>query len=128
MNNMLGEAFIKHFHEKTMHLEEGGPRLLHVDSHSSHISLTFLDFTAQHNIIVLGYPPHTTNLLQGLDVVLFTPFKKAYVKHAAAHLCETGREVEKCNFLTVLHQAVQESFTKDNILCAWCKTGLCPVN
>jgi hypothetical protein len=128
MNNVLGEAFIKLFHEKTAHLEEGGPRLLHVDSHGSHVSLALLDFAVQHNIIVLGYPPHTTNLTQGLDVVVFTAFKKAYAKRAAEHYENTGHEVEKRDFLTVVHSAVQDSFTEANILCAWRKTGLRPVN
>jgi len=99
MNNVLGEAFIKLFHEKTAHLEEGGPRLLHVDSHSSHVSLGLLDFAIKHKIIVLGYPPHTTNLTQGLDVVVFAAFKQAYAKQATKHYDNTGREVEKGIFL-----------------------------
>lgn len=128
MNNVLGLAFIQQFHEATAHLEEGGPRLLHVDSHSSHVNLPFLDFAVQHNIIVLGYPPHTTNLTQGLDVVVFGPFKKAYARHASDHLAKTGSEVQKRDFLSVLDLAVQDAFTEDNILAAWRKTGLRPVN
>ena len=69
----------------------------------------------------------TTHLLQGLDVVLFSPFKHAFAKHAAEHLSITGWDVDKCDFLQVLHCAVEDSFTKDNILTAWRKTGLCPV-
>ncbi len=128
MNNVLGLEFIKQFHEAKVHLEEGGPRLLHVDSHNSHVNLPFLNFAVQHNIIVLGYPPHTTNLTQGLDVVIFGPFKKAYTRHAANHLLNTGNEVQKRDFLVVLDLAVQDSFTEDNIFAAFRKTGLCPIN
>lgn len=128
MNDVLGLEFIKLFHEQTSHLEEEGPRLLHVDCHSSHINLPLLQFARAHNIIIFGYPPHTTHLLQGLDVVLFSPFKNAYAKHAAQHLKEAGDEVNKSAFLSVLHRAVQDSFTEKNILMAWKKTGLRPID
>lgn len=128
MNNTLGVEFIEFFHKATIHLEAEGPRLLHVDCHASHISLPLIEFARLHNIIIIGYPPHTTHLLQGLDVVMFSPFKSAYAKRAAAHLKEKGQDVEKRDFLTVLHQAVQDSFKESNILMAWKKTGLRPVN
>lgn len=128
MTDVLGLEFIKLFHNQTSHLQSEGPRLLHVDCHSSHINLPLLRFAREHNIIILGYPPHTTHLLQGLDVVLFSPFKNAYSKRSAEHLKQTGEEVEKPAFLTVLHKAVQDSFTEKNILTAWRKTGLRPVD
>jgi DDE superfamily endonuclease len=128
MNNLLGLEFIKFFHNQTAHLQAEGPRLLHVDCHSSHINLDLLDFAIAHDIIVLGYPPHTTNLTQGLDVVIFAPFKNAYTKWAAKHLAETRKEVEKKDFLRIVHLAVQDSFSEDNLLMAWRKTGLRPVN
>jgi hypothetical protein len=128
MNNVLGLEFIKFFHKETAHLEDEGPRLLHVDCHASHINLPLIDFARDHNIVVFGYPPHTTHLLQGLDVVLFSPFKNAYARHAAEHLKQTGREVGKGDFLTVLHSAVEDSFTESNILMAWKKTGLRPID
>lgn len=69
-------------------------------------------------------PPHMTHLLQGLDVVLFSPFKYVYAKH----LKVTGNKVNKSAFLSVLHKAVQDLFTKKNILMAWKKTGLQPID
>lgn len=128
MNNLLGLEFIKFFHNSTAHLQSEGPRLLHVDCHSSHINLPLLKFAIDHNIIILGYPPHTTNLTQGLDVVIFSSFKNSYAKLANAHLRSTGQDVEKRDFLRILYEAVQESFTKENILAAWRKTGLRPVD
>lgn len=128
MNNLLGLEFIKFFHNSTIHLENEGPRLLHVDCHASHINLPLINFARLHNIIIFGYPPHTTHLLQGLDVVMFSPFKNAYAKRAAEHLREKGRDVEKKDFLSVLHMAVQDSFKTESILMAWKKTGLRPIN
>ena len=128
MTDLLGLEFIKLFHKQTAHLQKEGPRLLHVDCHSSHINLPLIEFARAHDIVIFGYPPHTTHLLQGLDVVIFSPFKNAYAKHAAEHLKATGQEVEKPVFLSILHKAVQDSFTEKNILLAWKKTGLRPID
>jgi len=128
MTELLGEAWIKKFDAATASVASDGPRLLHIDGHCSHVSVPVLEYAVAANIIVLGYPPHTTHLLQGLDVVLFSPFKNAFAKHAAEYLSETGRDVDKCNFLQVLHSSVEDSFTQDNILTAWRKTGLRPVD
>lgn len=128
MTNLLGLEFIKFFHESTKHLAHEGDRLLHVDCHSSHINLDLLKFAVDKKIIVLGYPPHTTHLTQGLDVVMFAPFKNAFAKHALAHYKATKKDVDKPSFLHFLHLAVQESFHQHNILTAWRKTGLRPVN
>jgi DDE superfamily endonuclease len=128
MTESLGEAWIKKFDAATASVASDGPRLLHIDGHCSHVNVPLLDYAVAANIIVFGYPPHTTHLLQGLDVVLFSPFKHAFAKHAAEHLSATGRDVDKCDFLEVLHHSVEDSFTKDNILTAWRKTGLRPVD
>jgi len=128
MTELLGETWIKKFDAATASVASDGSCLLHIDGHCSHVSIPLLEYAVAANIIVFGYPPHTTHLHQGLDVVLFSPFKHAFAKHAAEHLSNTGQDVDKCDFLQVLHCAVEDSFTKDNILTAWRKTGLCPVD
>jgi hypothetical protein len=128
MTNELGLEFIKLFHNLTAHLQNEGPRLLHVDCHCSHINLPLINFAREHDIVIIGYPPHMTHVLQGLDVILFSPLKHAYAKHAAEHLSQTGHEVQKHEFLSVLHPAVQDAFSAENIRMAWKATGLRPVN
>jgi hypothetical protein len=108
MTEQLGEEWIKKFDAATASVASDGPCLLHIDGHCSHVSVPLLEYAVAANIIVFGYSPHTTHLLQGLDVVLFSPFK-----HAAEHLSKTGQGVDKCNFLWTT---------------AWRKTGLCPVD
>ncbi|KIM21674.1 hypothetical protein M408DRAFT_80208 [Serendipita vermifera MAFF 305830] len=95
MNNTLRVEFIQFFHNATCHLEPEGPWLLHVDCHALHINLPLIEFAHLHNIIVFGYPPHTTHLLQGLDVVMFSPFKNAYAKCAAEHLKQRATPHQK---------------------------------
>lgn len=49
--------------------------VLLLDGHSSHYSNKLLHYAEQNNIIIIGYPPHCTHALQGLDVVCFAKMK-----------------------------------------------------
>ena len=95
MNTVLGIGFIKFFDQATQDVAAEGPQLLQLDGHESHMSLDFLHYAKDHNIIVLGYPPYCTPLLQGLDVVVFSPFKHAYALHATRFYETTHNEVDK---------------------------------
>ncbi|KIM28061.1 hypothetical protein M408DRAFT_51123, partial [Serendipita vermifera MAFF 305830] len=44
MMDLLGLEFIKLFHKQTIEFANEGPRLLHVDCHSSHINLPLIEF------------------------------------------------------------------------------------
>ena len=115
INTVLGIEFIKFFDQATQDVAAEGPRLLQLDGHGSHMSLDFLHYAKDHNIIVLGYPPHCTHLLQGLDVVVFSPFKHAYALHATRFYEDTHNEVDKGEFLTILGKAVDDAMTEANI-------------
>ena len=56
----------------------GEYRLLIVDGHASHVSIEFITFARKHKIICLCLPPHSTHLLQPLDVSVFGPLKQNY--------------------------------------------------
>jgi hypothetical protein len=128
MNSVLSLEFIKHIDKVTEGCTNEGPRLLHVDGHGTHMTLDFLNYAKSRDIIVLGYPPHTTHLLQGLDVVIFGALKNAYAKYSDQHTATCGRDVEKDDFLMVMGKAVDDAFTESNIHAAWRKTGLQPVD
>ncbi|KAF2715811.1 hypothetical protein K431DRAFT_194606, partial [Polychaeton citri CBS 116435] len=49
--------------------------LLVLDSHSSHIIGRFIVFCREHNIELLILPPHTSYILQPLDISCFSPLK-----------------------------------------------------
>ena len=128
MNTVLGIEFIKFFDDATQDVAAEGPWLLHLDGHRSHMTLEFLLYAKDHNIIVLGYPPHCTHILQGLDVVVFSPLECAYALHATKFYETTHNAVDKAEFLTILGMAVDDAITESNILLAWRKTGLHPVD
>jgi hypothetical protein len=52
--------------------------LLLLDGHDSHKSYEFLKFCCTHSIVVLWLLPHTTHILQLLDVNCFQPLKYQY--------------------------------------------------
>jgi hypothetical protein len=68
-----------HFEPQTRDpIDSKAPRLLIVDGHESHCSIEFIEFCDEHFISLLILPPHTTHLLQPLDVGIFGPLSKAY--------------------------------------------------
>ena len=54
--------------------------LLIIDGHESHKSLAFQDLCEENKIITLCMPPHSSHILQPLDVGCFAPLKRAYSK------------------------------------------------
>ena len=81
-------------------------------------------------ILVLILPPHTTHRLQPLDVGLFQPLSTAYSKHLNEFLYGSlgMSKMTKRNFWNVFKHAWNDSFTIKNILHAFEKTGISPLD
>jgi hypothetical protein len=72
------EWMVEDFDRQTKEKADGKTRVLLMDRHSLHYTLELLKFAWANNIIILGYPPHCTQALQGLDVVCFAQMKEAW--------------------------------------------------
>ena len=59
-------------------------RLLIMNGHSSHMTANFIAHCMKHAIDLLILPPHTSHLLQPLDVGVFAPFKRALAEEIDA--------------------------------------------
>lgn len=127
-NQVIGVQFMKKLAETTKDLANGRPRLVHVDGHTSHISLELLENAVADNIIILGYPPHMTHLLQGLDVVSFNVLKASFHHQVKEFQRLHGKDIKKDNFIDLLIEPINKAFTTSNIEVAWRKTGLRPIN
>ncbi|KAJ5267937.1 hypothetical protein N7478_010745 [Penicillium angulare] len=57
---------------------QGGYQFLVLDGHSSHLTPKFDEICAANNIIPIYMPPHSSHLLQPLDVGCFAVLKRAY--------------------------------------------------
>jgi hypothetical protein len=66
--NELGLQWLKHFDEHTKKRVVGTHRLLAIDGHESHDSLAFQQYCKENKIITICMPPHSSHLLQPLDV------------------------------------------------------------
>jgi len=78
-NNLHGMHWIRHFDTQTKSLLSSPDeyRLLLCDGHDSHVSAALVGYTIQHRIILVLLPPHSSHLLQPLDVGIFGPLKIA---------------------------------------------------
>ena len=80
-DNELGLNWLKKcFEPATAKYPHGEYRLLIVDGHASNISTEFIKFCNEKKIILLCLPPHTTHILEPLDVSVFGPLSREYRK------------------------------------------------
>jgi hypothetical protein len=99
-----------------------------MDGYDSHNTTEFLDFCKDHKIITLCMPPHSSHLLQPLDVGCFAPLKRAYSQEIE-HLihCQINH-ITKEDFLPAFTTAYNKAITIDNICGAFRGIGLIPFN
>jgi hypothetical protein len=119
---------IKDFDAQSKAKADGRTRVLLMDGHSSHYTLDLLDYAQANNIMILGYPPHCTHALQGLDVVCFTKMKTEFQHEIQEFECLHCHQVTKSDFAGVFGRAFIRSFTKDTVKAAFVATGVYPFN
>jgi len=124
--NEIGLDWIKHFELHTQHQKVGVYRLLILDGHESHHSTEFEIFCQEHNIITLCMPPHSSHILQPLDVGCFSPLKKAYGKQIEGLMRGGQTHITKEDFFPAFQVAFQESMTIQNVQGGFRGTGITP--
>ena len=126
--NTVGLDWIKHFDFHTAPRRKGRYRLLILDGHESHHSTEFELHCQQNNIITLCMPPHSSHLLQPLDVGCFGPLKQAYGCQIEDLMRMYINHVSKLEFLCAFRAAFFASITKSNIQGGFTGAGLVPYN
>ena len=86
-----------------------------LDGHESHYSTEFELFCQQNNIITLYLPPHSSYLLQPLDISCFGLLKQAYGRQIKDLICMHINHVSKLEFLCAFCEAFFASMTEKNI-------------
>ena len=89
-----------------------------MDGYSLHYTLDLLQYAKDNKIIILGYPPHCTHVLQGLDVVCFAKMKLEFCWEIQAFEDLHFSKVMKSDFTGVFGWA----FTLDTIKAAFAAT------
>jgi len=126
--NEVGIEWLEHFDKYTKEHTVGAYRLLILDGHESHESLKFKQLCEEKKIITLCMPPHSSHLLQPLDVGCFSPLKKAYGRQVENLMRSHVNHITKVEFLPCFKAAFDTSITKSNILGSFRGAGLVPFN
>ena len=70
-NDLLSLKQLEHFDLKTYKKKKERWRMLVIDGHGSHLTREFIDYCYDHDISPFLLPPHSTHLLQPLDIGVF---------------------------------------------------------
>ena len=128
INDTLSIEWIKHFDRCTRGRTLGAWRLLIFDGYGSHCTKEFIDYCDDNKIVPFSLPPHSSQHLQPLDVVIFQPFKH-YHKQAVEAATRTGcTNFNKVEFLDAIHSIRSHTFKPSTIMSGWRKSGLIPLN
>ena len=114
------------FDPQTKEKASGQPRVLLMDGHNSHFSLSLLEYCLENNIVVISYPAHCTHALQGLDVVCFAKMKRIWHAALDEHYKSTGVHVNKATYARVFGTAFLQAFDEETIRAAFKATGVHP--
>lgn len=115
-----------HFERLTASRTQGTWRLLIMDGHESHATPEFDDFARSHRIKVLCMPPHSSHLLQPLDIACFSVLKRAYGLEVSDRIRRGLNHIDKVEFLSALMPARDKAFTHGNCKAGFKATGLVP--
>src|ERR1700761_61426 len=113
--NEKGMDWIQHFDKNTRPRPIGGYRLLILDGHESHHSDEFEEYCKENNIITLCMPPHSSHILQPLDVGCFGPLKKSYGRQIEHLMRQQYTHITKEDFIPAFRTAFRDSLTEGNI-------------
>ena len=95
---------------------------------SSHITANVIAFCMRNAIDLLILPPHTSHILQPLDVGVFAPLKRALACETDAALRpDTGR-MPRVQWVEMYIRARGKALVSQNILSGWRSVGLVPLS
>jgi len=124
--NQLGLQWIRHFDKVTKSRASGSHRLLILDGHESHCSVPFELYCKENKIITLCMPPHSSHILQPLDVGCFGPLKKAYGRQIENKMIAGTSHISKEDFFPAFFAAFKQSMTVKNIQGGFKGAGVMP--
>jgi len=126
-NDKLGFTWLKDvFNKHTQGRTVGTYRLLLMDGHGSHVTAEFDQYAKQNSIIVLCMPPHSSHILQPLDVGCFAVLKRLYGRAVEAQMRVGINHIDKDDFLTLYQEIRPAVFQSGTIQSGFRATGIIP--
>ena len=117
---------INHFIPYTSGRTMGRYRILILDGHGSHLTAEFDRICTENNIIPICMPPHSSHLLQPLDVSCFSVLKRQYGQLVEQRIRLGFNHVDKIDFLTAFPEARTRSYKAETIRSGFAAAGLVP--
>lgn len=121
----LKEVFIP----ETLPNRPNASRILLLDNHGSHITTEFMWICFQNNIRLIYLPPHSSHVLQPLDLSIFSQIKSSYRKQIEELArFEDSTPIKKIRFVEYYNQAREHALNENYIRAGWRGAGLFPWN
>lgn len=125
---MQKEVFRKYFQDIFLpNILEQRPVLLLYDGHSTHIDVDIILQDIEHEVIILKLPPHSSHLLQPLDLCVFKGLKDDYDQLLVKWHRRLPKSLPNCDFAELMSKAWQRE-PKENIQAGFRKGGIFPFN
>ena len=128
---MESEEFVRWFkktfvaHTKTL----TGKKILFLDGHHSHISTKLFDLADENNIFLAKLIPHTSHILQPLDISVFRHVKTVWRDALNKHFKLNGfRDVTKSMFPALMKIVIDSGFKSENAVSGFKAAGIYPLN
>lgn len=124
---MESDIFFNYF-KKTLLTALGPerPTLIVFDGHSTHITIPLIEFAMANDITILKLPPHTSHLLQPLDLTVFRPMKVTWdEKLVAWQRRNIGLKMPKKHFSEMIGQT-WKNLNPSTIINGFKKAGIHP--
>jgi hypothetical protein len=114
--------------EPETHQIDRKQRLLLLDGHGSHLTARFIAFCLDKNIDLVCLPPHTSHLLQPLDVGVFSPLKRALSAEIEKLFRLDTRRIPRIEWTEAYITARAKAFTSRNIESSFRASGIYPIS
>ncbi|RJE17767.1 Pogo transposable element, partial [Aspergillus sclerotialis] len=105
---------------------KGKYRLLVLDGHGSHLTPQFDRTCSQNDIIPICMPPHSSHLLQPLDIGCFAVLKRSYGRLVETKMRVGINHIDKLEFLEAYPHARADAFKPETIRNSFAIAGLVP--
>ena len=116
----------KLFIPSTLSHMKGRYRLLVLDGHGSHLTPQFDQICEENDIIPICMPPHSSHLLQPLDIGCFAVVKRSYGRLVEMKMRTGINHIDKLEFLEAYPSARIEAFKSETIKNSFSAAGLIP--
>ncbi|RKK60603.1 hypothetical protein BFJ69_g17208 [Fusarium oxysporum] len=109
-------------------IQEEGPvwRLLVIDGFAGHGSFAFREYCMKFNILVAFLLPHSTHILQPMDVGVFQYLKNAHQRKLREELRKGKLTFNRRDFAGAFQEIFNEGFTAAHIISGFEKSGIFP--